>query len=190
MEIFFHRFHVPALFIANPWMMALMANGSLTGLVIHSSDTALCIAPIANVRLVEEAVVIIPATSSDLLSEQGRDTLITVRRSRARCAFCKSLCVVLLLSKCRKGLSRYALTTYLCLQGIMTCLEACPRNLWTELLDRVIPSGSFPEDFLTVLHTRITSAIAATFVSVARGVRLLFVCVCVCACVPTYTPWP
>lgn len=83
-EIFFHRLHVPELFIANPWMMTLMANGSLTGLIVHSSDTALCIAPIANVKLVEEGLIVMPLAAAELLVEQGQEALVEVSRALTR----------------------------------------------------------------------------------------------------------
>ncbi len=55
-----------------------MANGSLTGLVVHVSDTATCVAPIINVRVIEEAVVVLPTSAQDLATEQGRENLYSV----------------------------------------------------------------------------------------------------------------
>lgn len=77
--MFFRRFRVPALFLANPWVMALMANGNLTGLVVHVSDTAASVAPIVNVRTVDEAVRSVPIGATELQDKSGRNFLYEVR---------------------------------------------------------------------------------------------------------------
>ena len=82
-DMFFRRFRVPALFLANPWVMALMANGNLTGLVMHVGDTACCVAPMLNVRTIEEGVRCVSTGVTDLLTESGKSALVEVSGTKS-----------------------------------------------------------------------------------------------------------
>ena len=125
-DIFFRRFHVPALYIANPWMMALISNGNLTGLVLHVSDTATSIAPIYNVKTIDDAIRSVPIDPSELQTESGRKFVY---------------------------------------EAAISALEACPRELWSELLERVIPSGPCSASLLDDLPANLMMMLSSRHVS-------------------------
>ena len=45
MSLLFQQLKVPAVFLTNPWIAALMSNGAVTGVVVHVDDAAACVAP-------------------------------------------------------------------------------------------------------------------------------------------------
>ncbi|EGD75568.1 hypothetical protein PTSG_06637 [Salpingoeca rosetta] len=85
-SLLFQQLKVPAIFLTNPWIAALMSNGAVTGVVVHVDDAAACIAPVVRMRVLEDGLFRLPFGSRDLKNPQVLQVLIkTVFQSIIKC---------------------------------------------------------------------------------------------------------
>eukprot|EP00043_Microstomoeca_roanoka_P005329 m.55064 g.55064 ORF g.55064 m.55064 type:complete len:869 (-) comp12919_c4_seq1:103-2709(-) len=85
-SLLFQQLKVPAIFLTNPWIAALMSNGAVTGVVVHVDDAASCIAPVVRMRVLEEGLFRLPFGFRDLKNPQVLQLLIkTVLQSILKC---------------------------------------------------------------------------------------------------------
>ena len=86
-SLLFQQLKVPAVFLTNPWIAALMSNGAVTGVVVHVDDAAACVAPVVKMRVLEDGLFRLPFGSRDLKNPQVLQVLIkTVFQAIAKCS--------------------------------------------------------------------------------------------------------